>query len=113
MELGTRDKNLDFMKGFAILCVVAGHVLDGAMGKSLFPSARWMHTVYDFIYIFHMPLFFLLSGISFAKSQANKDVVRRFSRGGERTQPFTPVPDLVTHYVHVKKYLFNCCQYCI
>lgn len=40
-----RDDLLDILKGLGILLVVMGHVLQNAIGA--------------FIYLFHMPLFFL------------------------------------------------------
>lgn len=48
---------LDIFKGFAILLVVCGHVI----------SANWIDSmdknpVYTWIYSFHMPLFFFISG---------------------------------------------------
>lgn len=49
-----RDKNLDFCKGVAIFMVVLGHVLLFVM-KDLPSLCR-------FIYTFHMPFFFMLSG---------------------------------------------------
>ena len=52
----TRLTYIDLAKGFAILMVVAGHLaqycLNGASAKNVF----------NFIYSFHMPLFFFLSG---------------------------------------------------
>ena len=43
----TRDNRIDFMKGFAIICMVMGH--------AEFPGTR-------FLYLFHMPVFFMISG---------------------------------------------------
>lgn len=52
----TRLIYIDYAKGFAILLVVAGHLsqycLNGTSAKNVF----------NFIYSFHMPLFFFLSG---------------------------------------------------
>lgn len=45
-----RDKNIDAAKGMAIVLVVMGHVCTGIPGL-----VKW-------IYSFHMPLFFLISG---------------------------------------------------
>lgn len=49
-----RDTFLDFAKGIAIFLVVLGHVLEKSMQQR--------NEVYEFIYLFHMPFFFLLSG---------------------------------------------------
>lgn len=47
---------IDMAKGFAILMVVTGHIAQYCIkGKSA-------ESVFDFIYSFHMPLFFFLSG---------------------------------------------------
>lgn len=43
-----RNKNVDTIKGFLIICVVVGHSCEGL--------------IHDFIFLFHMPLFFILSG---------------------------------------------------
>ena len=42
-----RDNSIDFMKGIAIICMVLGHCA--------FPGTA-------FIYLFHMPVFFMISG---------------------------------------------------
>lgn len=49
----------DNLKAFAIFLVVLGHT--GLEGQSLI-----VHTIRTWIYEFHMPLFFLLSGLSFS-----------------------------------------------
>ncbi|PLY37371.1 hypothetical protein F164LOC_10310 [Pectobacterium carotovorum] len=46
----TRDRSVDSLKGIGILLVVLGHV-------TMLPQG-----VHDFIYSFHIPLFFILSG---------------------------------------------------
>lgn len=52
--MNKRDTFLDFCKGIAIFIVVLGHVLEKSMHQ--------MDNLYDFIYLFHMPFFFMLSG---------------------------------------------------
>lgn len=52
--MNNRDTFLDFCKGIAIFLVVLGHVLEKSMHQ--------MNNLYDFIYLFHMPFFFMLSG---------------------------------------------------
>ena len=57
---------LDNCKGFAIILVVIGHILSGYIGKNYFANHMpEMHYIYEFIYSFHMPLFFILSGYVF------------------------------------------------
>lgn len=51
-----RVEYIDRLKGFAILCVVIGHFTLWAVGRHNDP-------LHDFVYLYHMPLFFFLSGI--------------------------------------------------
>jgi len=58
-----RDNSLDIAKGFGILLVVLGHCLDGLIASGFFPAALlWPTLVVFAIYLFHMPLFFVISG---------------------------------------------------
>jgi fucose 4-O-acetylase-like acetyltransferase len=58
-----RDNSLDIAKGFGILLVVLGHCLDGLVSSGFFPAALlWPTLVVFVIYLFHMPLFFVISG---------------------------------------------------
>ena len=58
-----RDNSLDIAKGFGILLVVLGHCLDGLVASGFFPSTMLWPTLGIYvIYLFHMPLFFLISG---------------------------------------------------
>lgn len=69
IETGSRETWLDVVKGFGIICVVAGHYT--------FPQARYL-------YWFHMPLFFAMSGYLFKplkdKSVLSKWMAKRFYR---------------------------------
>lgn len=56
-----RDKQVDFLRGIAIICVVMGHIN---------PVAQ----VNNFIYSFHMALFMFLAGITFYYSFVAKQV---------------------------------------
>lgn len=57
---------IDACKGFTMLLVILGHCLDGYLKAKLFVSDFWwMQILFDFIYSFHMPLFFVLSGYLF------------------------------------------------
>lgn len=56
---------IDIAKGIGIILVILGHCI--------FPC----HTIID---IFHMPLFFLLAGITFHNKQANEFVIGKINR---------------------------------
>lgn len=53
-----RIKWIDNAKGFAMLCVVLGHAITGPIRE----NNDILGLMYNFIYLFHMPLFFFLSG---------------------------------------------------
>lgn len=61
-----REAWLDGLKGFAILLVILGHVLSGYLDAGTFVGgyARFFG-LRSWIYSFHMPLFFLISGFTF------------------------------------------------
>lgn len=74
MEKRKRINELDFFKGVAIILVVVGH----------FISSNWLgavdtHPVYTWIYSFHMPLFFFISGylISYTSKDFPLEAIRR------------------------------------
>lgn len=50
-----RDNFLDFCKGYAIFLVILGHVVQ-------FISGNLQDQIFNFIYLFHIPFFFMLSG---------------------------------------------------
>ena len=56
MEKNSRLDYIDLAKGVVILLVVAGHIIEGNFYRA---EKEPLHV---FIYAFHMPLFFLLSG---------------------------------------------------
>lgn len=61
----TRDLSLDVAKGVGIILVVIGHAWRGLETAGMIGNA-WLFQVIDrLIYNFHMPMFFLLSGITF------------------------------------------------
>ncbi len=63
-----RESWLDTCKGIAIILVVMGHIIDGNMAKGALSGHVW-EIIYNVIYLFHMPLFFVLSGVALAASK--------------------------------------------
>lgn len=65
---------IDALKGFAMLLCVFGHVVNGYMQARLFLGYQvLMQQICDFIYAFHMPLFFLVSGYLYKMTWKNLD----------------------------------------
>lgn len=58
MQLSTRDKYVDSIKGFLIFLVVYGHII---LVNS--PNGSFNCALKNFIYLFHMPLFVFISGM--------------------------------------------------
>lgn len=70
----TRIAYLDSMKGLAILLVVIGHVMQFSFGKN--PS-----DVVTMLSIFHMPIFFYISGYLLYKEPSSfKDMITRLAK---------------------------------
>lgn len=76
---------LDSLKGLAIISVVLGHALFGFQQQKTFPeSQNIISLLKNWIYTWHMPLFFVLSGVTFRISClktgiVNKEKVKRSS----------------------------------
>ena len=65
---------IDALKGLAIIFVVLGHVLLGYTENNAFLNFNdQMNVVMNWIYIWHMPLFFMLSGLTFSISCFEKN----------------------------------------
>lgn len=73
-----REQWLDGLKGFAILLVILGHVLSGYIDGNYFPDMYWkFYWLRSWIYSFHMPLFFLISGFTFTLAYVKGGVLRK------------------------------------
>ena len=70
-----RIESVDLLKAFAIFCVVWGHSVQNLNHGSEF----WYNKVFELIYSFHMPLFFMISGFFFKSSlkQTFKEFIRK------------------------------------
>lgn len=62
-----RDKSYDFIKGILIFLVVWGHTIQFADGEDC-----WNNPIFVWIYSFHMPMFFVISGHFARKSLESK-----------------------------------------
>lgn len=61
---------IDYAKGIGIFLVVFGHVLRGLVSSSILQTSTLEQSVDQWIYAFHMPLFFFLSGLFIERSVA-------------------------------------------
>lgn len=56
---------IDYAKAIGIILVVYGHVARGLEKSGLAVNSEWLKIIDSGIYVFHMPLFFFLSGVFF------------------------------------------------
>jgi len=63
-----RSAMVDIAKGMAIVLVVYGHCLRGLVLADVLPETSWLYSTDYVVYTFHMPIFFLLSGLFFPSS---------------------------------------------
>jgi uncharacterized membrane protein YcfT len=61
---------VDAAKGFGIILVVFGHTLRGLVSSEILKSTPLVRFVDDWIYAFHMPLFFFLSDLFLFRSMS-------------------------------------------
>ena len=74
METKKRNYAIDCLKGFAIILVVLGHVMDGYLKTDIFLNQRnYIFNIFNYIYAFHMPLFFIISGFVFQLAYVTGD----------------------------------------
>jgi len=81
---------IDAIRGYAITLVVFGHVLEGAMNRGWLSRADGdaAKLIHDFIYSFHMPLFFIISGALGIKSMRAAPGRAIISRTGSVAWPY-------------------------
>lgn len=61
--IAARVEWIDSLKGAGILLVVFGHALGGLIDAGFAANHGWLLSLFAAIYIFHMPLFFFLTGL--------------------------------------------------
>ncbi|MBH8553904.1 acyltransferase [Nostocaceae cyanobacterium CENA357] len=59
---------VDYAKGIGIFLVVVGHILRGLVNSSILQPTTLLNFVDSWIYAFHMPLFFFISGLFVQRS---------------------------------------------
>ena len=64
-----RKVSIDIAKGLGISLVVLGHLID--YFKADLPG------VYPYVYLFHVPLFFFLSGLFFKEDEGFGDCIKK------------------------------------
>ncbi|MDE5696728.1 MAG: acyltransferase family protein [Lachnospiraceae bacterium] len=79
-----RNTKLDMLRGIAILLVIFGHGIELLLQKG-FIARDVGEKIYDAIYMFHMPLFFMISGYV---SKSNKERVKSII-----------IKNIITYYV--------------
>lgn len=81
MRLQQRQVGPDYAKMLGIILVVLGHTIRGLINAEILPSdsAFWL-TLDRAIYLFHMPLFFFLSGMFIQQVLAKTDLMDFFRR---------------------------------
>lgn len=93
-----RNTAVDALRGFSILLVVLGHAIANAENLQVATAYNLQHYASRFLYTFHMPLFFVISGyVLFGKRIAVRDRALRL------LLPFVawiPVYYLVNRYIH-------------
>lgn len=65
---------IDSARGIGIILVVFGHVWRGLASAGLIADAALFRAIDDAIYLFHMPLFFFLSGMVFPRAIAGRPI---------------------------------------
>lgn len=79
---------IDAAKGLAIALVVLGHVLGSILARHWLVADGPWRTVYDFIYLFHMPLFFMVSGLLLRDAALASPLNALVSRLGSIVWPY-------------------------
>ncbi|MBW4686901.1 MAG: acyltransferase [Komarekiella atlantica HA4396-MV6] len=77
----TLSKDLYFIRGIAIALVALGHVIgnrDSGIRQLYEQDIPYMRWIYNFIYTFHMPIFFIISGISFRIFSSSNNSYTKF-----------------------------------
>ncbi len=66
-----RNSKVDIIRGVAVILVMTGHGIDLLIKKNIMPEKLGWE-IYNIIYMFHMPLFFLIAGYVY---QSNREKI--------------------------------------
>lgn len=78
MATTERNTKIDILRGIAAVCMVLGHaIIVYPVNLTLIP---WCAAIRYFIYTFHMPLFFILSGFVYRCTSYRKYITRKAQR---------------------------------
>jgi len=79
---------VDYCKGLGIFLVVIGHVLGGIQQSGVISDSLRYRLVEDWLYTFHMPLFFFLSGLFVQRSMRKPFVGFIFDKAAVLVYPY-------------------------
>ena len=74
---------LDDLKGFAIFLIVLGHVLATFANMTKALPHEVSNVLFKFIYSFHVPLFFIIAGITFTAKDGFLKILKKMLDGCE------------------------------
>ncbi|MBQ9314237.1 MAG: acyltransferase family protein [Clostridia bacterium] len=74
-----RERWIDVCKGITMILVVIGHVISSYHNSGLLKEATIFNFIHAFIYYFHMPLFFFISGYLLDINKNKKDKKERIT----------------------------------
>lgn len=76
-----RIKWIDLAKGITILLVVIGHVSLGLLeSRNFVSSTKLLLLIVQMVYVFHMPIFFALSGFFFKTLNSKNEFMYMFKK---------------------------------
>lgn len=91
-----REAWIDCARGIAILLVIVGHTVSGVLSGA--------------IYSFHMPLFFIFSGITSKFSSTNEEFATKTKRSFKRLMGPFFLTDIIQTVIYLLRHLFNIFQ---
>ncbi len=75
-----RNLAIDHLRGWGILFIVLGHILGAGCHLSTGTTQTFCTLGYKYFYAFHVPLFFVVAGMTFTQHTWKDFFIRRFNR---------------------------------